>query len=307
MDALAASLLQSTVKMAVPLLLAGLGEVIAERSGVINIGLEGKLLAGAFAAMAVTYASGSPLVGIAAGAGAGLVLAAVAAYLMVARAANQVVVGTAVNLLAVGVTGVAYRAVFGVTGAALTIPGLAAVPIPFLAGLPVVGEALFAQSWLGYLGFLLVPASAWFLFRTHPGLRLRAVGEDPDAAAAQGIGVGWTRAGAVMLCGALAGLAGSYLAVVYARTFVEGMSAGRGFIALAIVVFGRWSPIGVLAGALLFGFATALQFHFQAIGLDVPYQLFLALPYVLTLCILAGLAGRVTPPSALGTPYAGGE
>lgn len=303
MDSLIASLLQSTVKMSVPLLLPALGEVLVERAGVLDIGLEGKLLAGAFAGMVVTWATGSPLLGVAAAALVGVALAAISAYLVVFRLANQVVVGTAVNILSLGATGVAYRAVFGVTGAALTIPGLQALPIPLLADLPVVGEAFFAQTWLGYLAFACVPAAAWFLSRTLPGLWLRTVGEDPLAAEAQGISVRIVRSAAILVSGALAGIAGAFLAIGYARTFVEGMSAGRGFIALAIVVFGRWTPTGALYGALLFGFATALQFHFQALGLAVPYQLFLVLPYLLTLLILAGFAGQRKPPAALGLAF----
>ena len=303
MDALLASLLQSTVKMAVPLLLAAVGEVLVERAGVLDIGLEGKMLAGAFVGMVVTWATGSPFVGVLAAALVGVLLAAVSAYLVVYCLANQVVVGTAINLLSLGATGVAYRAVFGITGAALTISGLQAWRIPLLSSLPVVGEALFAQTWLGYVAFACVPAAAWFLVRTVPGLRLRTVGEDPLAAEAQGIRVRAVRALAMLVSGALAGTAGAFLAVGYSRTFIEGMSAGRGFIALAIVVFGRWTPYGALGGALVFGFATALQFHFQALGLPVPYQFFLVLPYVLTLLILAGFAGQRQPPAALGVPY----
>lgn len=300
MEALVASLLASTVKMAIPLLLAALGEVLVERAGVIDIGIEGKLLCGAFVAMVVVFTTGSPLAGTAAAAVAGIALASVSAALILYRGANQVVVGTAVNILSAGVTGVAYRAVFGVTGAALTVAAPETWRIAGLASLPIVGEAFFAQTWLGYLAFALVPAAAWFLFRTLPGLRLRTAGEDPRAAEAQGVRVRRVRLAALLASGALAGLAGAFLAVAYAQTFVEGMSAGRGFIALAIVVFGRWTPFGVLGGALLFGFATALQFHFQALGLAVPYQFFLVLPYVLTLLVLAGFAGERRPPAALG-------
>jgi len=301
-EAMWASLLQSAANMAAPLLLAALGELVSERAGVVNIGIEGKLLAGAFAAMSVAYATGSPWAGIAAAAAAAAALAALAGYLMVVRAANQIVVGTAINLLAAGLTGVLYRAQFGVTGAALTVPGLEPLRVPILADLPIAG-ALFEQTWLGYAAFALVPTVSWFLFSTVAGLRLRAVGEDPAAAEAEGIAVRRIRVGAVIFCGVLSGLAGAYLAIVYARTFVEGMSAGRGFVALAIVVFGRWRPSGALAGALLFGVATGLQFQLQAMGLSVPYQFFLVLPYVLTLAILALAAGGAVAPGALGVPY----
>ena len=296
------SLLHSTVTMTVPLLLAALGELLAERGGVINIGIEGLLLTGAFAAMVVTYLSGSPLLGVLAAWGAGLALAALFAYVVVARSGNQVVVGIALNLLAVGLTGVAYRATFGVTGAALTVSGLPALPLPVLSALPIVGPALFAQSALGYLAFVLVPCLAFGLSRTIPGLRLRMVGENPAAAAAQGISVRLTQTVAVLGCGILAATAGAYLAIAYAKTFVEGMSAGRGFIALAIVIFGGWSAGGILGAALLFGLVTALQFHVQALGLPIPYQFLLTLPYVLTLVVLAAHAGSSRAPAALGAP-----
>jgi ABC-type uncharacterized transport system permease subunit len=296
------SLLQSTVTMAVPLLLAALGELLAERGGVINIGLEGMLLTGAFAAMAATYFSGSPTLGLLAACGAGLVLAALFAYVVVEHSGNQVVVGIALNLFAVGITGVAYRAVFGVTGAALTVPGFATLAIPGLASLPIVGAPLFQQTALGYLAFALVPLIAFGLHQTIPGLKLRMVGENPAAAAAQGVAVRFTQWLALLGCGVLAAAAGAYLAVAYARTFVEGMSAGRGFIALAIVIFGRWSPWGILGTALLFGLATAVQFHVQALGLHIPYQFLLVLPYVLTLLVLAGYTGATRAPAALGVP-----
>lgn len=296
------SLLQSTITMAIPLLLAALGELIAERGGIINIGLEGMLLSGAFAAMAVTYSTGAPLLGLLAAWGTGIFLAAIFAYVVVVYSANQVVVGTALNLFAVGITGVAYRAIFGVTGAALTVTGFTSLAIPGLSSLPIVGHALFAQTGLGYLAFALVPLIAFGLYKTIPGLKLRMVGENPRAAAAQGVAVEWTQTYALIGCGVLASTAGAYLAIAYARTFVEGMSAGRGFIALAIVIFGRWSAWGILGAALLFGLATALQFHVQALGLAIPYQFLLMLPYVLTLLVLAGYAGTTRAPAALGVP-----
>lgn len=296
------ALLASTITMAVPLLLAALGELIAERAGVLNIGLEGMVLAGAFAALVVALPSGSTALGFACALAVGAALGGLLALFVAHWSANQVVAGTALNLLAAGLTGVAYRAVFGVTGAALTIAGAPALPIPLLAGLPVIGP-LFNQTLLGYLAFALVPAVAWGLARTLPGLRLRMVGENPHAAETQGVAVRRTRVLALVACGVLAAAGGAFLSLAYANTFVEGMSAGRGFIALAIVIVGRRHPLGILLAALFFGFATALQFHFQALGLDVPFQFFLMLPYVLTLLVLAGLVGRPTAPAALGQPY----
>ncbi len=296
-------LASSTVTMAVPLLLAALGELIAERAGVINIGLEGLILIGAFTALVGAMSSGSTAVGILAAAAVGALLGAGLAACIVWRHADQVLAGTALNLLGVGATGVAYRALFGVTGAALTIPGSAALPIPLLSTVPIAGAALFNQTPLVYASVLLVPCVGIVLGRTVPGLKLRMVGENPYAAETEGISVAAVRTVALLACGVLAALAGAYLAVAYARTFVEGMSAGRGFIALAIVIVGRRSAWGILVAAMFFGLATALQFHFQALGLRVPFQLFLTLPYVLTLVVLAARVGKSTAPAALGQPY----
>jgi simple sugar transport system permease protein len=233
----------------------------------------------------------------------GAALAALFSFFVVVQNANQVVAGTAVNLLALGLTGVAYRAAFGVTGAALTISGSPTLPTPLLKSVPIFGPAFFEQPMLGYAAFVLVPCVAFGLARTVPGLRLRMVGENPAAAEAQGVSVRRIRIAAIVVCGVLAAAGGAYLAVFYARTFVEGMSAGRGFIALAIVIVGRYSAWGILAAALFFGLATALQFHFQALGLNIPYQFFLILPYLLTLLVLAGYVGRTRAPAALGQPY----
>jgi simple sugar transport system permease protein len=293
----------SMVSMATPLLLASLGEIVSERAGVINIGLEGMILVGAFVAMAVTYTSTSPYAGVGAALVAGALLGRGLAFFVVQRGANQVVAGTALNLLAAGLTGVGYRALFGVTGAALTIPALPMLPIPALSGIPAVGPAFFSHSLLVYAALLLVPITRFALHRTMLGLKLRMAGENPRAAEAQGVSVRAIRTGALVVCGALAAAAGAYLAVGYARTFVEGMSAGRGFIALAVVILGRWSPWGALAATLFFGFATALQFHFQALGLPIPYQFFLTLPYVLTILVLAASPARVRAPAALGQAY----
>lgn len=292
----------SMVTMAIPLLLAGLGELIAERAGVINIGLEGLILIGAFTALVTAMFSGSAGLGIGAALAVGALCGAGFAFFVVQRNANQVVAGTALNLLAVGLTGVAYRAIFGVTGAALTIPGAAVLPIPLLSRLPVIGPSFFSQTPLAYAGFALVPLIGFALMRTVPGLKLRMVGESPYAAETQGVDVARTRTVALLLCGALAAAGGAYLAVAYAKTFVEGMSAGRGFIALAIVIVGRRAPVGVLLAALFFGLVTALQFHFQALGSAVPFQFFLILPYALTLLVLAASPGRLSAPAALGQP-----
>lgn len=304
-EALLSGILQTTVAMAVPLLLAALGELLVERAGVVNIGLEGMILVGAFAAMVTSYFTGQPWLGVLAGMAAGVGLSGLLALPVIGFGANQVVCGAALNLLALGATGVAYRGIFGMTGSALMVGGSPSLPLPLLSEVPVLGAAIFQQPLLGYVAFLLVPAVHYWLYRTVWGLAWRMTGEDPYAAAAQGVRVEVVRAAALLACGALAGLAGAYLVLAYTKTFVEGMSAGRGFIALAIVIFGGWSAWGVLGAASLFGFAVALQFHVQALGLAVPYQAALALPYVLTLVVLALSGARWRAPLALGKEYRG--
>ncbi len=294
------SLLQTAVVMAIPLLLAALGELIVERSGVINVGVEGLVLLGALAAAVAAFHSGTPSWGLLAAIATSACCGLIFGIVVVGVGANQIVAGTALNLLAFGASGVVYRAVFGVTGAALVVPGFGSVPVPGLTTLPVLGRAVFDQPWVGYLAFALMPMVSWFLFRTLPGLRCRMAGENPSAAKALGVNVARVRVLAVVAGAALAGLAGAHLVLAYTRTFIEGMSAGRGFIALALVIFGGWRPSAIAGGALLFGLATALQFHVQALGWAVPYQLSLAFPYVLTLLVLALQGRRRGGPAALG-------
>lgn len=293
----ASSFLEATVRTATPLALAAIGELLVERAGVINIGLEGAILAGAFGAFAGATIAGTAG-GYLAGAAGGAAMAAVFALFVLRLRADQIVTGTAVTLAATGLTGALYRALFE-QGAALGIPTSGAVAIPVLSSLPLVGRALFAQPWPTYLTCLLVPLAWWWSYRTQAGLALRAIGEAPGAARAAGIATGRWRLAAILVGGVLGGLAGATLVLAQAGTFAEGMSAGRGFIAIAIVVLGRWHPVGVALAALLFGGASALQYLFQAAGWAVPYQLFLALPYVLTLAALGGLGGRARAPAAL--------
>lgn len=299
MSDVVAPFLAASIRTATPLVLAALGELVVERAGIINIGLEGAILAGAFGALA--GATAGALVGGYAGAMlAGMAVAAVFALFVVRWRADQVITGTALTLLALGTTGTLYRALYGASGAALTLPTSAPLRIPLLGSIPLVGEPLFAQPPATYLAYLLIPAIAWWMRRTQAGLALRAIGERPEAAVAAGVPVQRYRALAVLFGGALGGLAGGTLVLAQAGTFAEGMSSGRGFIAIAIVVLGRWRPLGVALGALLFGAASALQFAFQAMGWSVPYQLFLVMPYLLTLAALAGAVGRARAPAALG-------
>jgi simple sugar transport system permease protein len=294
----ATAFLEATVRTATPLALAALGEVVVERGGILNIGLEGVILVGAFGAL-VGATSGGIIGGYAAAIACGVFLACFFGLFAIAFRADQIITGTAVTLLAVGLTGTLYRGLYGTIGAALSIPTSGPRPIPLLSSLPVVGLGFFHQPIVTYLAYGCVPAVWWWMFRTHGGLALRAIGEAPAAAAAAGVRVDRARWLAIAFGGAMGGLAGGTLVLAQAGTFAEGMSAGRGFIAIAIVVVGRWNPLGVALAALMFGAASALQFLLQALGLALPYQLFLALPYVLTLAALAGVAGRVRAPAAL--------
>jgi general nucleoside transport system permease protein len=298
MEELAGGFLAAAVRVATPLLLAAIGETVTERAGVINLGIEGMMLAGALTAALGASAAG-PWTGVAAGIAAGMALAAVFAVVVVVGRGDQIITGTAVTMGAVGLTGMIYRQAFGAGGAGLNLSTLAPVAIPGLGRIPVLGPALFDQPSPTYLAVLALPVVWWALFRTRPGLMLRATGESEPMARAAGVRTGWVRAVATLIGGAFAGFAGATLVLAQVGTFAEQMTAGRGFIAIAIVVLGRWHPAGVGLAALLFGAATALQFLFQTLGWDVPYQLFLMLPYALTLLALAGLVGRVRPPAGL--------
>ena len=289
----------ATVRTAVPLGLAAFGELLVERAGLINIGLEGAILAGAFGALVGASAAGVGA-GFATAALAGLFIGVLFALCVVWVRADQIITGTALTLLSVGATGTLYRAFYGSGGAALGIATSEPLAIPGLSALPVVGTALFAQPPITYVAYLTGPVMAWWFRRTHAGLALRSIGERPEAAEAAGIAVDRARVLAILVGGTLGGIAGGTLVLAQAGTFAEGMSAGRGFIAIAIVVLGRWTPHGVAAGALLFGAASALQYAFQAMGWNAPYQLFLVVPYLLTLAALAGAVGRARAPAALG-------
>ena len=289
----------ASVRNATPLLLAALGETVAERSGVINVGLEGAIIAGCFAGLVGGTAFGAE-VGFAIAGLAGLAIAAVFAIVAIALAADQIITGTAITMLGLGLTSTLYRVIYGESGVALTAPTLAPIGIPILRDVPLVGTPLFNQPLPTYFAALLVPAIWWWLYRTQSGLSLRATGESPEAALSSGISPRRVQAIGALFGGLCGGLAGGALVLAQVGTFAEGMSAGRGFVAIAIVALGRWHPVGAAIAALVFGMASALQFLFQSLELDLPYQLFLALPYALTLIALAFTTGRYRPPLALG-------
>ncbi|MCX5765004.1 MAG: ABC transporter permease [Gemmatimonadetes bacterium] len=297
-DALA-PFVEATVRTATPLAFAALGELVAERSGVINIGLEGTIIAGAFGGLVVAGTAGAGL-GFVGAVAAGMLVAAIFAFFVVTLKADHIITGTAISMLGVGSTGTLYRLYYGTTGAALETPTLAPFPIPILHSIPWIGGAFFAQPPVMYLLYVIVPCLAWCMTRTSVGLALRAVGERPEAARAAGISPARVRWVALLFCGAMGGLSGGTLVLAQVGTFNEGISAGRGFIAIAIVVLGRWSAVGVTGAALLFGAASALQYLAQAMGWGIPYQFALALPYVLTLAALAGAGKRSAAPASLG-------
>lgn len=292
--------LEASVRTATPLAIAALGETVSQRAGVINLGMEGALMAGAFGALVGAGAAGAGaglLVAVASGAVVGVLFAVFSIWLRT----DQIITGTALTMLALGATGTLYRTVYGARGAGLDTPTLDALSLPGFSSIPLVGQALFAQPLTTWLLYALVPLTWWWLYRTHHGLALRSVGESTEAAAAAGIPPRRTRALAVIVGSASGGFAGGALVLAQAGTFAEGMSAGRGFIAIAIVVLGRWHPAGALLGALLFGAAGALQYLFQAMGWSLPYQIFLALPYLLVLVLLAATRGGGGAPRELGT------
>ncbi len=308
---LSVSLFASTIRAATPLVLAALGGIFSERSGVVNIALEGIMLIGAFFAMMISFFAAQsglpPLVSAIAGAvGAivfGFLVSMIHAVVSIRFRADQVVSGVAINILALGLTGFLLQLIFQTSGNSPSVPNLSAAPIPGLATIPVVGAIFFNQPPIVYLALIAVPVSAFVLFRTPLGLRLRAVGEHPKAADTVGINVFQLRYLGVGLSGVLAGLGGAYLSIGQLNIFTEGMTNGRGFIALAAVIFGKWNPWGALGACLLFGFADAVQISLQNAGVRIPSDFLLMLPYILTLVALAGFIGRSTPPAADGVPY----
>jgi general nucleoside transport system permease protein len=279
------ALIASTIRLSTPLILAALGGLYSERGGVINIALEGMMLAGAFTAAVVTFFTHSPWAGLLAAVIAGLVVAALHAVVTINYRADQVVSGAAINILFLGVPALLSGALFESTGATPQLPRDQTLP-----------------NTLVYLAFILVAVTAYVIYRTRFGLRLRAVGENPEAAMAAGISVTRMRYAGVLISGALAALGGAYLSIGQSSLFTRNMTAGRGFIALAALIFGKWDPVGALLACLFFGFAEAVAIRMQG-TVDIPNQFIQMIPYVLTMVVLAGWIGRATPPKALGTPY----
>jgi general nucleoside transport system permease protein len=296
------ALFAAMLRFATPLVFGALGGIICERSGVINIGLEGMMLMGAFFGIFGADLTGSWLLGALIGMASGGALALVHALFSIGFRADQVVSGFAMNFLALGITGYVFIAHYGDQGTPDDIPRVPVVTLPGIEDIAFVGEAIGRTSLLTWLALLLVPALALYLFRTPRGLRLRSVGEKPRAADSVGVPVIRTRYLAVIASGLLAALGGVYLSIAFLGSFSQNLTAGRGYIALAAVIFGAWRPGRALAGALLFGFSSALAQRLPAFS-ESTAVLFQALPYVLTLIVVAGVIGRTRPPAAIGVPY----
>jgi ABC-type uncharacterized transport system permease subunit len=281
----------STLRLATPLVLAALGGLFSERAGIVNIALEGIMLAGAFTAAALTYAAGSPWVGLLGGIGAGLLIATIHALACIRYRADQVVSGTAINILMSGVPGFLSGALFLSSGSTPQLRKEQLIPYT-----PMV------------MAGLLVPLTWYVLYRTPFGLRLRSVGENPEAADAAGVGVASIRYAGVLLSGVLAGIAGAYLSIGQSSLFTRNMTSGRGFIALAALIFGKWRPVQTMLACLLFGLTEAVSIQMQGVvklpsGEDIPVQFIQMVPYILTIVVLAGFIGQSRPPRALGIPY----
>jgi ABC-type uncharacterized transport system permease subunit len=296
-------LLDGTLRRALPLALGALAGVLCERSGVINIGIEGMLLTAAFVGALTASAADTVWVGMASGIAAGALLGALLAVLSIRYRVDQIIGGTVINVLALGLTSYLTARIL-VRYQDLNRPGsFRAFGIPLVEDLPLIGPLLFHNTIYVYLMFILVFGLAWAMYRTRWGLRLRAVGEHPGAADTVGIDVVGTRYRAVILGGAVAGLAGTWFTLDAVSGFDENMTAGRGFIALAAVIFGRWHPIGAFVAALVFGFAEELQGRLALLDTPIPSEILLAIPYLVTIVVVAGLVGRSRPPAADGQVY----
>ncbi|MBA5776775.1 ABC transporter permease [Stappia sp. F7233] len=300
---LAVAIIVTVVTAATPLLIAAIGELVVERSGVLNLGVEGMMVIGAVVAFATAQTTGDPYIGILGGIAAGAFLSLLFAVLTLTLVTNQVATGLALTLLGLGMSGAIGEGYVGIPGIKLQ-----AIEIPLLSDIPFFGDILFKQDIIVYLSFALVAGVTWFLFRTRAGLTLRSVGDSQNSAHTLGIGVIRIRYLAVLFGGACAGLAGAQLSLAYTPQWVENMTAGRGWIALALVVFASWRPLRVIVGAYLFGAVTIGQLHAQALGFGIPSQFLSALPYLATMIVLVIISRDrrltlVNTPASLGQPF----
>lgn len=299
--------LSASVRLATPILLAALGEVVVERSGILNLGLEGVMLIGALVGFVGAYMTGNLWIGLIVAAIAGILMNLLMGFLCITAKVNQVVAGLGITILGGGLSTLLFRLVFGLRETPPTIQTFPTYPIPVLSQIPVIGRMLFTQNVLAYLALILVPVFWLFLFRTRIGLSIRAVGERPDAVDTRGMSVSGLRYLAMVIGGAMAGIGGAYLSIANLGIFWTNMTAGRGFITIAVVIFARWNPVGALLGALVFGGASALQLAFQTIRVPIPSDLLLMFPYIITIIVLVGVSRRAEFPAAFTLPYSRDE
>lgn len=301
------TVLASGVRLATPILFTTLGEIFTERSGVLNLGLEGMMTSAAFGSFYVAFLTGNLWLGLLGGIISGGLMSLIMAFMSVKLKVNQVVTGLAINFFALGTAGFFFRTYFGVTTIPPRIEGFGATNIPFLERIPVIGPILFQQNFLVYVAIITVFICAFILYRTTIGLKIRSVGENPEAADTLGINVNRLRFLCVIFGGLMAGVGGSFLVLtIKNQTFMDYMVSGRGWIAIALVFFCRWDPYRALGGALLFGFVDAFQLQLQAIGVGVPYEFLLMLPYILTLVVLI-TASKAEAPASLCIPFKRGK
>jgi general nucleoside transport system permease protein len=302
-ETLLAVLAASTIRLAIPLMFAALGELVSEKAGLLNLSLEGMMLAAAFGGALGSFLSGSAYVGLFVALACSIAVAAVQGLFSIVLRANQIVSGIGINIAVLGLTTVAARAIFG-RDAGFRIAGFGKVEVPGLFDLPFVGPAFFTQSGFVYTAPLVALAVAVLLYRTTPGLALRAAGDEPravDKSGASVLGVRWL---AILVTGLAAGLGGAVYSLADIHTFTENMTQGAGYLALAAVIFGRWRVVGTVIACLVFGLASSLQFQLPALGIDfLPAAFLIMMPYVLALLAVSGLVGRQSPPRALTLPF----
>lgn len=306
LEAFITAMLAAALVASVPLVIAALGEAVGERSGLLNLGIEGMMLAGAYFGFATAYQTESAIWGVIAGIIAGIVLGALFAILTVLLRVDQVLVGLAITIFGAGLTAFLYRDTFGGQNPSLSVP-TPKLPIPILSQIPILGSAMFNQQLLFYVAFACVPIFSFLLNRTRFGLEVRAVGENPFAADAAGVNVIRTRCIAAQIAGGMAGLAGAFLSVSDLKIFQVGMTVGAGFIALALTMVGGWNPWRILIASIVFGLLRSLGNGLQILGLDIRVEFVTMLPYIGIMVALAALAGRTSLPAALGIPYARGQ
>ena len=297
------NLILATVRMAVPLIFIATAELYSERAGMVNIGLEGLAAIGSLVGFLMCYITGSAWIGILCGALAGILVNMIYAFATVTLCANHTVYGMAINIFAPALASFINRIYFGAGSQLNQIKLMDTVNIPGLKDIPFIGSLLFNQTPMVYLAFALVIFTSIFFNRTKAGLNYKSVGEHPKAAATLGIPVIRIKYLSCVICGALCGIGGAYLTTCYSNTFTEGNIAGRGFIGLAAVIFGRWTAVGVMLACLFFGFCDALQIRLQVMSIGIPYQFFQMIPYVATIIVLSILGGKKSGPAAKGQPY----